>query len=329
MTTPAPLEWQPVILGLLGGLGLFLYGLGQMSEALQAVAGKRAERVLARLTTNRFAGVATGTIATVVLDSSSTTIILVIGLVTAGLLSFPRALPIVLGANVGTTFSSLIVALNVTEYAPLALLAGVLMRAIAKGERWKRYGSVLLALGLVFFGLELIGQATTPLQDHPPFLRLLERLEHPSLAILAGAGATAVIQSSSAMMGIVITFALQGVCTLSVGVGLMMGAELGTCLDTLVASVGRSRAALRTGVFQIMFNVANVLLWMAFTDQLAALATRLADDVPKQLAYAHIIFNVSGVLVALPFTNLLARALERMVPEPGGSRLRGAVPAAT
>jgi phosphate:Na+ symporter len=307
--------WPSLLLGLIGGLALFLFGLSLLSDALKEVAGERVKSFLAQLTTNRFAAVATGAGATVVLDSSSATTILVISLVNAGLLPLQRSLAVILGANIGTTFSSLIVAMDVTEYAPLALLAGFLLRTLTRQKRLQQYGTVLLALGLVFFGLKVMGDAMRPLRDHQPFLDFIEHLESPLYGILVGAGFTALIQSSSAMMGIVITLAAQSVIPLAVGFGLMMGAEIGTCADTLVASIGRSRAALRAGVFQLLFNVANVLLWLPFTEPLAQIAAWFAGDVPRQLAYAHVLFNFSGVAAAVGFLGPIARALERVIPD--------------
>ena len=249
------MDYYAMGLGLTAGLMLFLLGVGMMSDGLKAVAGDRMKSVLARFTSNRLAGVATGAAVTTVLDSSSATTIMVVGLVDAGLLELSQALGVILGANIGTTVSSQLIASDVMQYAPIALLVGFLMRSLTKGETWPQVGTIVLGLGLVFFGLDHMEEATRPLQDHEPFLALMHRMENPLLGVAAGAIFTAIIASSSAMLGIIIVMAGNGAITLPAALALMMGAEIGTCADTLLATAGRSRAAVRAGVFQLIFNV--------------------------------------------------------------------------
>lgn len=306
-----------IVLGVLAGLALFLFGVTLLADALKRLAGDRMRRLLERCTTNRFAGVATGTAATTLLDSSSVTIIMVIALVDAGVLAFTRSLGVILGANIGTTISSQIIALDVDRYAPIALVLGLLFTALGGSRRQKQAGRVILGMGLVFYGLGEMDQAVSPLKDQQSFIDWMVRLENPLLGAAIGALVTIVIQSSSATLGIVITLAGQGLLTLPAGIALMLGAEIGTCADTLLACIGRSRAALRAGVFHLMFNVTTVAIGLTLTREIAAVAQRVTPGagVERFVANAHVLFNVAGVLIVLPFLPLIARGLYQLIPD--------------
>jgi phosphate:Na+ symporter len=313
-----------ILLEVLGGLVLFLFGVFQLASAIEPLASDRAREMLARFTTNRFAAVLTGIVATTILDSSSVTIILVIALVNGGLLTFAQSIGVIMGSNIGTTVSSQIIALDVEQYAPVVLLGGLLLFALGRhSERKRHVGMALLGLGLVFFGLQYMGDAVMPLRENKRFMEYMTGLERPLLGVAVGALATIAIQSSSAMLGIVITLAGQGLLTLPAGLALMLGAEIGTCADTLVASIGRSRAAVRAGVFHLGFNVASALVGVLLIDQLAALSGALpgSGSLERQIANAHVAFNVIGVAAFIPLSNSIARLLERVVPDrPGGGR---------
>ncbi|WP_375285828.1 Na/Pi cotransporter family protein [Sphingomonas sp.] len=307
-------------MGILGGLALFLYGVDLLAGALKQTQGGRFQKLLERTSANRFAALGSGTAATVVLDSSSVVIILLITAVDAALVPFGHALPVILGANIGTTFSSQVFAWNVDTYAPVLIAAGLIWKALGKSDGAKLRATILIGLGLVLFGLNIIGTAAEPLQEHPEILQLLRRLENPLLGLLAGAVATIAIQSSSAMMGIVITLAGGGLITLPAGIAIMLGAEIGTCADTLVATIGRSRNAVRAGIFHLAFNLASALVGVLLVEQLAAVATLTAQDTGQRIANAHVLFNVAGALLVLPFVRMLARGLERLLPEREESR---------
>ena len=311
-----------VVLGMLAGIALFLYGVSRLASCMRAVAGDRMRRMLARATTNRFAGVASGTAATAVLDSSSVTIIMVIALVDAGLVSFGQSLGVILGANIGTTISSQIIALDVERYSPVVLAAGLLLHVLGRTETWRHAGIALFGMGLVFFGLAQMGAAVEPLRDSDRFASWMARLEKPLVGVAAGAVASLVLQSSSATVGIVITLASQGLLGLPAGIAVMLGAEIGTCSDTLVATLGRSRAALRAGVFHLLFNVAAVAVGLALLGPLVALATALGGDVARQVANAHVAFNVLGVASVILLLAPIGRALELLVPA-GDARATG------
>lgn len=308
-----------IVTGLVAGLALFLYGVNLLSEELNALGSEKVRNALERFTSNRLAGVCTGTVATTLLDSSSLTIILVISLVSAGLLAFEQSLAVIMGANIGTTISSQIFAFNVDKYSPFILAAGLLTQFAGPKGRIRDAGRIVFALGLVFFGLHYIGEVMEPLREHEPFLNWLKRAESPLYGALVGALFTAVIQSSSATMGIVITMASQEMITLPAGVSLMLGAEIGTCLDTLIATIGRSRSAVRAGIFHLMFNVTTVALGIAVAPQLAQAATWLSfgGGVGRQIANGHVLFNVAGVALVIGFVPAVSGILMRILPEDG------------
>jgi phosphate:Na+ symporter len=306
-----------ILLQVLGGLMLFLFGVLQLANGIAPLATDRAREWLARFTSNRLAGVTTGTIATAILDSSSVTIILVIALVNGGLLTFQQSLGVILGSNIGTTVSSQIFAMDVEAYAPVVLLVGFVVYVTARqSKRQRNIGLAVLGLGLVFFGLHYMGEAVRPLRDDERFMRWMAGLERPLVGVAAGAIATVVLQSSSAMLAVVITLATQGLLTLPAGIAVMLGAEIGTCADTLFASIGRTRAALRAGVFHLAFNIVTATLGVVFIEQLAGLAQLLpgGGSVPRQIANAHVAFNVLGVALFIGFTPQVARLLEYAIP---------------
>ncbi len=306
-----------VALGLVAGLALFLYGVARLAEGMRVAAGGRLQRLLERATTNRVTGVLTGAVATAVLDSSSVTIIMVVALVDAGALTFVRSLGVILGANVGTTVSSQLIAFDVARYAPLALGLGLGLGVLGRRRGWTRgehVGTALFGLGLVFFGLAQMGAAVEPLKASGRFAGWMAGLERPLVGVAAGALTTLVIQSSSATLGMAITLASQGLLSLPAGVAVMLGAEIGTCADTLAAAAGRSREALRAGVFHLLFNVAGVGVGVWLVDALAGLARALGGGPARQIANAHVAFNVAGVLAALVVLGPAARALERLLP---------------
>lgn len=312
----ASIDWLTLALGMIGGLALFLFGVDILADSLRSAGGDRIKHLMERAARNRFAAIGAGTVATVALDSSSVVIILVIALVDSGLLAFALALPVILGANIGTTFSSQVFAWNVDEWAPVLLIVGVVARLLARREGWKRGATAVIGLGMVLYGLHLIGRAAEPLEEHPDIIAWLKSLgEQPLMGVAAGMLVTVAIQSSSAMMGIVVTLAGGGLITLPAGLAMMLGAEIGTCADTLVATAGRSRAAIKAGLFHLLFNIASVSAGIALLEPLQAFATWSAEDTGQRIANAHVLFNIAGALIALPFVRTFAALLERLVPE--------------
>jgi phosphate:Na+ symporter len=322
------MEWGIMGMQLFGGLALFLFGMEQMADALKAVAGERMKLILAKLTANRFMGATTGAFVTAVIQSSSVTTVLVVGFITAGLMSMSQSVGVIMGANIGTTITAQIVAFKVTKAALLMIGAGFSMLFISKSDRIKQYGAMLMGLGLVFFGMSVMSEAMKPLRSYQPFLDLMIQMENPMVGILVAAAFTGLIQSSSATTGIVIVMASQGFITLPAGIALAFGANIGTCVTALLASIGKPREAVRAAIVHVLFNVAGVLLWLGLINQLAEFVTwfspshteltgadRLGAETPRQIANAHTIFNLANTLIFIGFTTQIARFVEWLIPD--------------
>jgi len=316
-------------MGLLGGLALFLFGMEQMSDALKAAAGEQMKNLLAKLAMNRFTGALTGAFVTAIIQSSSVTTVLVVGFITAEVMSLSQAVGIIFGANIGTTITAQIIAFKITKYALLLIAIGFGMLFISKTDRIKNYGGMLMGLGLIFFGMGVMSDGMNPLRTYPPFTDLMERMKNPIFGILVSALFTGLVQSSSATTGIVITMASQGLISLPAGIALIFGANIGTCITAALASIGKPREAVRASAVHILFNILGVILWIALIDRLAVLVTlispaaelgllasdKLAAETPRQIANAHTIFNVVNTLIFLPFAGYFAKMAEKFIPD--------------
>jgi phosphate:Na+ symporter len=322
------MDWWTMGMQLFGGLALFLFGMEQMADALKAVAGERMKVILAKLTTNRFMGAATGAFVTAVIQSSSVTTVLVVGFITAGLMSMSQSVGVIMGANIGTTITAQIVAFKVTKLALLMIAVGFGMLFFSKQEKIKQYGGMIMGLGLVFFGMSVMSDAMKPLRSYQPFLDLMTSMENPFVGILIAAVFTGLIQSSSATTAIVIVMASQGFITLNAGIALAFGANIGTCVTAMLAAIGKPREALRAAVVHVLFNVFGVLLWVGFIPYLAQFITtmspihpelsgidRLAAEAPRQIANAHTVFNVANTFIFIAFTSQFVRLVEWLVPD--------------
>jgi phosphate:Na+ symporter len=332
-TPKKPLSWFAMTMSAIAGLVLFIFGVTQLAQGLGDLNSERMRRWTSRFTSNRLAGVATGFVATTLLESSSVVIIMVIAMVSGGVLTFVQSLGVVLGANIGTAVGAQIIAFDIEQYIPLLMLSGLLLLFIpGKSATRKKLGLVVLGFGLMFYGLEAIDQAMKPLRDHEPFMNLMQSFgKTPLYGALFGAAFTVLIQSSSAVVAIVITLAGSGLIDLPAGVAIMLGAEIGTCSDTLIATIGRGRPALRTGVFHFVFNLISACVGVALAPQFVQFVQSISGEasVGRQIANAQMIFNTVGVVLVLPFLPMVARALERLIPDSRRERERSteAVPA--
>ena len=322
------INWFTLTMGLFGGLAMFLFGMEQMSEGLKAAAGDTLKNVLAKLTRNRFLGALTGAFVTSVLNSSSVTTVLVVGFISAGFMTLAQSVGVIMGANVGSTFTAQIVAFNITRYALLLVAAGFFMLFTGKEEKVRHGGAMLMGLGLIFYGMGVMGEAMQPLQSYQPFLDLMVKMENPLFGILVGAVFTGLVQSSAATTGIAIVMASAGLTTLPAGIALAFGANIGTCVTAILASLGKPVEAVRAAAVHVIFNIAGVLLWVMFIPQLAEFVVsvsptapdlsgkaRMAAEVPRQIANAHTIFNLANTMLFLGFTTYFARLVERLIPE--------------
>ncbi len=322
------IDWFGLGRGLFGGLAMFLFGMEQLSDGLQAASGDALKDVLAKLTKNRFMGALTGSFVTAVLNSSSVTTVLVVGFISAGFMTLSQSVGVIMGANIGSTFTAQIVAFNVTYYALVLVAVGFFMLFSAKQERIRHQGGMIMGLGLIFYGMGVMGDAMNPLRSYEPFLELMIMMEKPALGILIGAVFTGLVQSSAATTGIAIVMATEGLISLPAGIALSFGANIGTCVTAMLAAIGKPVDAIRASVVHITFNIAGVLLWVMFIPQLADFIVqispsspdlvgkeRMAADVPRQIANAHTVFNVANTLIFIWFTTWFARFAEKLVPD--------------
>lgn len=322
------IDWFTLGMGLFGGLAVFLFGLEHLSGALQAAAGEKLKLILARLTSNRIMGAITGALVTALMNSSTVTTILVVGFITAGVMSLTQSIGVIFGANVGSTITAQIIAFDVAQYALAMIAVGFTIRLAAKTDKVTHYGTMLTGLGLVFFGMGIIGEAMNPLRDFQPFLDLMAAMEKPLLGVTVGLVFTALVNSSAATLGIAIVMASDGLISLEAGIALALGANMGTIFTTLIAAIGKPRDAVRAAWVHGLFNIIGPLIWVPFIPHLAEIAAwlspshaelggnaRMAAEVPRQIANAHTVLNVINALVFLNFTALFARAVIWMFPD--------------
>ena len=242
-------------LGVFGGLALFLHGMQMMSSGLEAVAGNRMKSIMEKLTANRFMGVLVGALITAAVQSSSATTVMVVGFVNAGMMTLNQAVWLIMGANVGTTVTGLLIALDVGALAPVVAFAGVFLMVFVKKARLQHIGQIMAGLGILFIGMDTMSAAMAPLRDFPAFVHLMSTLSNPLLGILFGALFTALIQSSSASVGILQTLAAGGIVQFSGAVYVLFGQNIGTCITSVLASLGTSRSAKRATCIHLLFNV--------------------------------------------------------------------------
>ena len=306
------------LLSLLGGLALFLYGMQMMSSGLEAAAGSKMKLILERLTANRFLGVLVGAGITAVIQSSSATTVMVVGFVNSGMMTLNQAVWIIMGANIGTTITEQRIALDVGALAPLFAFIGVAMVVFVKMPRAHHIGQIMAGLGVLFIGMEMMSSSMMPLRDSQAFVDLMTRFSNPLLGIAVGALFTALIQSSSASVGILQALATSGAISFSSSVFILFGQNIGTCITAVLASIGTSRSAKRATIIHLMFNIIGTVLFtiLCILFPLADLVASFTPDAPAaQIANMHTIFNIVTTLLLLPLGNQLASLAVRILPE--------------
>lgn len=298
------------ILSMLGGLALFLYGMQMMSTGLEATAGNKMKLILEKITANRFVGVLVGALITAIIQSSSATTVMVVGFVNSGMMTLQQAVWIIMGANIGTTITGQLIALDVGELAPLLAFVGVAAIVFMKNEKLHHIGEIVAGLGVLFIGMDMMSAAMKPLAEMETFVGLLSKFENPILGILAGTIFTAIIQSSSASVGILQALAMSGAVTLNSAAFVLFGQNIGTCVTALLASVGTSRNAKRTTVVHITFNVFGTIVFtiLCLTTPLILLVEGWSTgDVSKQIANLHTTFNIVTTCLLLPIGTILPK----------------------
>lgn len=306
------------LIGLLGGLGLFLYGMQMMSNGLEAAAGNRMKKILEKLTANRFLGVVVGAVITAVIQSSSATTVMVVGFVNSGMMTLQQAVWIIMGANVGTTITGQLIALDVGAIAPLFAFIGVAFIVFLKNEKLHHYGKIIAGLGILFIGMDMMSAAMVPLRESETFVNIITRFSNPILGILAGAIFTAIIQSSSASVGILQALASSGVIGLPQAVYVLFGQNIGTCITAVLASIGTSRVAKRTTIIHLLFNVIGTTLFTTIcilTPFTSLVEGFTPNNVSAQIANMHTIFNITTTILLIPFGSYLAKLATRILPD--------------
>jgi phosphate:Na+ symporter len=322
------LSWFDLTTGLLGGVAIFLLGFERMTRAMQSAAGTRLADGLARVSERPLVGALSGAGITAVIQSSSITTVLTVGFVSAGVMTLTQAVGVIAGANLGTTVTAQIVAFDVTRFAMLMIALGFAMTFDRSRPTLRQAGGALLGLGMVFLGMDLMGAAVSPLREQPAIMDLFHGAGGPLAALAFGAVFTAVVQSSSATIGIVIVLASQGLVDLPTGIAIALGAKVGTCVTALIASVGAGVGARRAASFHVLLNLGGALLWLPLIGVLADLATwlspsfpeltgtaRLAAETPRQVANAYTVFAAVNLVLVIGFTRPIAKGLERLVRE--------------
>ena len=303
---------------LLGGLALFLYGMQMMSNGLEAAAGNKMKAILEKLTSGRIRGVLVGAGITAVIQSSSATTVMVVGFVSAGLMSLKQAVGVIMGANIGTTITGQLIALDVSAIAPLIAFGGVAMIVFLKSEKALHIGEIIAGLGVLFIGMDMMSGAMEPLRDSPTFTQLVTNFDNPVIGILVGAGFTAIIQSSSAAVGILQALALSGVLGLPQAVFVLFGMNIGTCITAVLAAIGTKTEAKRTTVIHLMFNIIGTILFTVIclaTPFTAFMESMTPGNPVQQIANVHTVFNIVTTLILLPFGGIMADIATKILPD--------------
>ena len=317
----------PILLGLFGGLALFLFGLEQMTNALKGIAGNRLKKTFSRMTSNRLKGAFSGAFITSIIQSSSITTVLVVGFISAGLINLKQSISIIMGAHIGTTLTVQIIAFKVTELSFVMIIVGFGLKLVVKQDKIKNLGLMILGLGLIFLGMNLMSESTFPLRSYQPFLDLMKNMENPLFGIVAATLFTAVIQTSAATIGIVITLASQGFISLEAGIALTFGANIGTCITAILASIGTARVGKQAAFSHVLINIIGVIIWIPFIYYLSEVVryispsfpylsgiNRIAAEAPRQIANAHTIFNVFNTILFLPLLTPLSKFISWILP---------------
>ena len=318
-----------IVFGLLGGLAVFIYGMNLMSESLQKAAGEKMKSILALLTKNRIMGVIAGALVTAVLQSSSATTVMAIGFVSAGLMSLPQAISIIFGANIGTTMTAQIIAFKITDYIYAFIFVGFILTFVCKSERIKSIGQTIFAFGLLFLGIETMGDVMKPLASSPVFTDLIGKVSGiPVLGLLLGTAMTLVVQSSSATIAVLQNFAAQpgadgvtSILGLAGAIPILLGDNIGTTITALLASLGQSRDAKRTAIAHTIFNLSGSLVFIWFVKPYAALIQAISPKGPevevisRQIANAHTLFNLTMTVVWVCLLGLMVKIVMRLIPD--------------
>lgn len=308
-----------IILSMAGGLGLFLYGMRIMSDSIEKVAGAKLRGILERLTTNRFTGILVGIFFTAVIQSSSACTVMVVSFVNSGLMNLTQAAGVIFGANIGTTVTALLVSFKLEKAAPVILLVGVLLVMFCKKQKVARIGEVIIGFGVLFMGLSTMSGAMAGMKDSPAILHMFASLRSPVLAVLLGTVLTAIIQSSSVTVSIMVLLANQGLMSMDICMFIILGCNIGACTSALLASLNGKKDAKRAASIHLIFNViGTVIVYIIFiigVEQVVAVLTRIAGNNPgRVVAYAHMSIKIFQVIIMMPFIKGIVKLTYLLVP---------------
>lgn len=322
-------ETLQILFGLFGGLAIFIYGMNMMSECLQKAAGEKMKSILSMLTRNPVLGVLAGALTTAVLQSSSATTVMAIGFVSAGLMSLPQAISIIIGANIGTTMTAQIIAFKISDYIYFFIFIGFIVAFISKKQKTKNIGQTIFAFGLLFLGIETMGDVMKPLAGSTVFIGMIEKVRDvPVLGVIVGTLMTLVVQSSSATIAVLQNFAMQtgpdgvsSVIGLTGAIPVLLGDNVGTTITALMASIGQSRDAKRTAAAHCIFNLSGSLIFIWFIKPFAAFIRMISPAGPevevisRQIANAHTSFNIAMTLIWTPLIPLMVKIVMNLIPD--------------
>ena len=304
-------------IGLLGGLAIFLYGMEMMSNGLELVAGDRLRVVIEKMTSNFFKSILVGVFVTAIIQSSSATTVMVVGFVNAGLMSIYQAVGIIMGANIGTTITGQLVALNISAMAPVIAFIGFVLHSFSKDSRKASLGQAIMGLGFLFMGMDFMSNAMKPLREYPGFVTMMTKFQNPVFGVLAGTLITAIIQSSSAALGILQAIANQGVIPLRSSMFIVFGFNIGTCITSVLSTLGSSKNAKRTALAHVLFNIIGTFIFIILSIFIPVdkIVLSFSRDLPAaQIANLHTLFNIATTIILLPFSRKLAELSIRLIP---------------
>ncbi|MCI6922583.1 MAG: Na/Pi cotransporter family protein [Oscillospiraceae bacterium] len=308
------------ILSMAGGLGLFLFGIRTMGDGLENAAGAKLKRMLEVLTGNRFLAVLVGFVVTAIIQSSTATTVMVVGFVNAGMMSLAQAVGVIMGANIGTTVTSLLIALNFSSVAAAAVLVGVILMLASKKTVVKNLGAIFTGFGLLFLGIDMMSDSMAPLRESAGFMNFIVTVSEsplrPLFGIILGIVMTAVLQSSSASVGVLQTLAMQGLVPLKFSVFVLFGQNIGTCLTALFSTVGAKKNSKRAAVIHLLFNLigTGIFILIALLAPYVEWIEKLSPDPMAQIAISHIVFNIVSTVVMFPFAKVLVKLSCLLVP---------------
>lgn len=307
-----------ITFGVLGGLGLFLYGMNLMGSGLQKSAGSKLKQIIELLTSNKYMGVLVGTFVTAIIQSSSATTVMVVGFVNAGIMQLSQAIGVIMGANVGTTITAQLVSFKLTDFAPVAVGIGMIIYLFNSKEKNKQMAEILIGFGILFIGMDFLKDAVHPLREIDAFKDMLASFSHnPILGILMGFGLTVTVQSSSASMGILLALASTGMITIEAALPILYGENIGTCTTALLSSIGATKNAKRAATMHLIFNIIGTLMFAFILNiPIRHIVLQLnPDDVARQIANAHTLFNVLNVIIQIPLSGFIVKLALKLIPE--------------